>query len=76
MAKYNNQTNVYSGGVGSCPERDSFAFDYDLPNENGYAETCASIALVFFAHRMLHIDLDSQYSDVIERVLYNAVLRE
>lgn len=63
-----------TGGVGSCPERESFTFDYDLPNENAYAETCASIALIFFAHRMLQIEVDSQYSDVMERVLYNAVL--
>jgi len=63
-----------TGGVGSFPDCESFTFDYDLPDENAYAETCASIALVFFAHRMLHIELDSQYSDVMEKALYNGVL--
>ena len=30
--------------------------NYDLPNDTAYAETCASIGLVFFARRMLEID--------------------
>lgn len=62
------------GGVGSTPFHEQFTFDYDLPNEEAYAETCANIALVFFAHRMLQIDADGQYADVIERALYNGVL--
>jgi DUF1680 family protein len=36
------------GGVGSTRHDECFTFDYDLPNESAYAETCASIALVFF----------------------------
>ena len=63
-----------TGGVGSDAHREGFTFDYDLPNETGYAETCANIALVFFAHRMLQIDVDAEYADVMERALYNGVL--
>ena len=63
-----------TGGVGSEKTGETFTFDYDLPNETGYAETCASIALVFFAHRMLQIDADAEYADVIERAMYNGVL--
>jgi hypothetical protein len=48
--------------------------DYDLPNETAYAETCANIALVFFAHRMLQAEGDGEYADVMERALYNSVL--
>ena len=39
-----------------------------------YAETCAAIALVLFAHRLLQIEADGQYADVLERALYNGVL--
>ena len=63
-----------TGGVGSTPNGEAFTFDYDLPNENGYAETCANIALVFFAHRMLQIEADGEYADVMERALYNGVM--
>ena len=62
------------GGVGSARQGERFTLDYDLPNEEAYAETCAAIALVFFAHRMLQIDPDCEYADVMERALYNNVL--
>ncbi|NLE66964.1 MAG: glycoside hydrolase family 127 protein [Lentisphaerae bacterium] len=63
-----------TGGVGSAHSGERFTFDHDLPNESAYAETCANIALVFFAHRMLQIECDAQYADVMERALYNGVL--
>ena len=62
------------GGVGSSARGEALTSDYDLPNETSYAETCANIALVFFAHRMLQIEVDSEYADVMERALYNGVL--
>ncbi len=62
------------GGIGSTRFGEQFTFDYDLPNEDAYAETCAAIALVFFAHRMLQIEPDSEYSDVMERALYNGII--
>ncbi len=62
------------GGIGSTPHGEKFTYDYDLPNEMGYSETCASIALVFFAHRMLQIEADGEYADVMERALYNCIL--
>ncbi|MBN1674208.1 MAG: glycoside hydrolase family 127 protein [Kiritimatiellae bacterium] len=63
-----------TGAVGSSRFGERFTFDYDLPNETAYAETCANIALVFFAHRMLQIEADSRYADVMERAIYNGVL--
>ncbi|MCD4700468.1 MAG: glycoside hydrolase family 127 protein, partial [Candidatus Aegiribacteria sp.] len=65
-----------TGGVGSTERGESFTADYDLPNETAYAETCAAIGLVFWAHRMLSIDgkPNSEYADVMERSLYNCVL--
>ncbi|MFN8448784.1 MAG: glycoside hydrolase family 127 protein [Anaerolineae bacterium] len=63
-----------TGGLGPAHANEGFTFAYDLPNETAYAETCASIALVFWAHRMFHLDPDSRYIDVMERALYNGVL--
>ena len=68
-------TKLYiTGGIGSASENEGFTRDYDLPNENSYAETCASIGLFLFGHRMLQARLDSQYGDVMERALYNNIL--
>ena len=63
-----------TGGLGPAHTNEGFTFAYDLPNETAYAETCASIALSFWAQRMFHIDPDSKYIDVMERALYNGVL--
>ena len=62
------------GGVGSSHIGEQFTFDYDLPNDIAYAETCASIALMFFAERLSRIERNSEYADIIEKVLYNTVL--
>ena len=62
-----------TGGIGSTHHGEAFSFDYDLPNDTVYAETCASIGLVFFAHRMQKMELSGIYADVIEKVLYNLV---
>ncbi|MBQ7868452.1 MAG: glycoside hydrolase family 127 protein [Clostridia bacterium] len=63
-----------TGAVGSSEYGEAFTFDYDLPNDTVYAETCASIALVFFAMRMLAMNPDGRYADAMERALYNTVL--
>lgn len=63
-----------TGGTGSTRDGEAFTFDYDLPNDLAYAESCASIGLVFFARRMLQQDFDSKYADVMERCLYNGIL--
>ena len=63
-----------TGGIGSTVDGEAFSFDYDLPNDLAYAETCASIGLIFFARRMLEIYPKSEYADVMERALYNTVL--
>ena len=62
-----------TGSVGSTFAGERFTVDYDLPNEGAYAETCAAISLVFFAQRMLHLELDGSYADVMETALYNGV---
>lgn len=67
--------NLYiTGGVGVSSANEGFTADYDLPNWHAYAETCASIGLVFWMHRMLQLDCDSRYADTLERALYNGVI--
>jgi DUF1680 family protein len=61
-----------TGGIGSSRQNEGFTFDYDLPDETAYCETCASVGLVFWAHRMLQLTGEGEYADVMERVLYNA----
>jgi len=63
-----------TGAIGSQAHGEAFSFDYDLPNDTVYAETCASIGLIFFGGRMLQIEANGDYADVIERALYNTVL--
>lgn len=63
-----------TGAIGSQEYGEDFTFDFDLPNDRMYAETCASIGLVFFAHRMLQMEPRGEYADVMERALYNGVL--
>ncbi|MDI4647934.1 glycoside hydrolase family 127 protein [Cohnella hashimotonis] len=63
-----------TGGLGSQEHGERFTLDYDLPNDTAYTETCASIGLVMLASRMLRLEMDSRFGDVMERVLYNGVL--
>jgi DUF1680 family protein len=63
-----------TGGIGPSRHNEGFTMPYDLPNETAYAETCASVGLVLWNHRMLQIDAQSRYADVMERALYNGVL--
>lgn len=63
-----------TGGIGGTHIGEAFSFPYDLPNDTAYAETCASIGLVFFARRMLEICSDAKYADVMELALYNGIL--
>lgn len=63
-----------TGGIGSTRIGERFTYDYDLPNDTVYAETCASVGLVFFMQRMLMLEQNSQYADTMERALYNTCI--
>jgi len=69
-----NKRMYVTGGIGSSDAYEAFSFDYDLPNERAYAETCASIGLFIWGHRLLQIEADSRYADVMEQTLYNGLL--
>ena len=63
-----------TGSIGSSEYGEAFTFDYDLPNDTVYGETCAAIGLVFFARRMLALEARGEYADVMERALYDGVI--
>jgi DUF1680 family protein len=69
------ETKMYvTAGLGPSAHNEGFTHDFDLPNQTAYAETCASVALIFWAQRMLHLDLDGKYADVLETALFNGAL--
>lgn len=63
-----------TGGIGADWMGEKFTTPYDLPNDRAYSETCAGLGLVFFARRMLDLELHSRYADAMERTLFNNVL--
>jgi hypothetical protein len=67
--------NMYiTGGIGSSGRNEGFSVDYDLPNEEAYCETCASVGMVLWNQRMNLLTGESKYVDVLERSLYNGAL--
>ncbi len=68
-------TKLYiTGGIGAAGGHEGFGEPYNLPNMTAYCETCASIANIFWNHRMFLMHDDAKYIDVLERVLYNGAL--
>ncbi len=63
-----------TGAIGSSEYGEAFTYDYDLPNDLIYGETCAAIGLAMFARRMLELSPKGEYADVMERALYNGVI--
>jgi len=61
-----------TGGIGSVPGLEGFGNDYELDPEYAYAETCASLASLFWNWQMSLITGASKYSDLFEWQLYNA----
>ncbi len=69
-----NKRMYITGATGSSHIGEAFTIDYDLPNRTAYAETCASIALSYFASRMTKLNKNGKYADIVEKVLYNGIL--
>jgi DUF1680 family protein len=61
-----------TGGLGAVPGLEGFGNDYELDPEYAYAETCASIASLFWNWEMALITKNARYSDLFEWQLYNA----
>lgn len=62
-----------NGGIGTRHDIEGFDTDYNLPND-AYLETCAAIALAFWAGEMNLLSEKSEYFDVFERALYNNII--
>lgn len=63
-----------TGGVGSRYAHEAIGEMWELPNRRAYTETCAAIANVMFNYRMLAIDGEARFADVMETALYNGVI--
>ncbi len=63
-----------TGGVGVQNHGEGFAEEYFLPNERAYCETCASIGMAFWNHRLALLHGEGRFADLVERVLYNGAL--
>jgi DUF1680 family protein len=63
-----------TGAMGSHHQDESFGADFELPPDREYGETCAAIASNMVSWRMLLETGETQYADLIERTLYNAVM--
>ncbi len=63
-----------TGGIGASGGNEGFQGPYNLPNMSAYCETCASVGMVIWNHRLFMADGDAKYYDVLERTLYNAFL--
>ena len=69
------RTRTYlTGSLGSRHRDEAFGDPYELPPDRAYAETCAAIASVMLAWRLLLATGDPVYADAVERTMYNAVL--
>ncbi|MBS1724096.1 MAG: glycoside hydrolase family 127 protein [Armatimonadetes bacterium] len=63
-----------TGGIGPSGSNEGFTVDYDLPNLSAYQETCASVAMALWNHRMGLMEANAKYWDDVERALYNGFL--
>jgi len=62
-----------TGGMGSRHSAEDFGEDYELPPDRAYSETCAGVASIQLAWRLLLATGDVRYADQIERTLFNVV---
>lgn len=63
-----------TGNVGQTATGEAFTYDYDLPNDTDYGETCASVSMTFFTRQMLVNDFEGKFGDVIEKEIFNGAL--
>jgi DUF1680 family protein len=62
-----------TGGMGSHHDGEKFGEDFVLPPDRAYSETCAGIASVMLAWRLLLATGETRYADLAERTLLNVV---
>jgi DUF1680 family protein len=62
-----------TGGMGSRHVDESFGEDFVLPPDRAYSETCAGVATIMLAHRLLLATGETRYGDIVDRVLHNVI---
>jgi uncharacterized protein len=68
-------TQLYiTGGIGQTRKNEGFTEDFDLPNQTAYCETCASVGLALWSHRLNEMTPDNKYADLFECCIYNGAL--
>ena len=68
-------TRMYvTGGIGAAYKAEGFADQYELPNYEAYCETCASVGMAFWNHRMNEWKGDSKFADIVEKEIYNGII--
>ncbi|WP_020576548.1 glycoside hydrolase family 127 protein [Actinopolymorpha alba] len=60
-----------TGGHGTRLLGEAFGERYELPPDLAYNETCAAVASIHWAWRLLLATGNGRYADLIERTLYN-----
>lgn len=63
-----------TGGIGAAGGHEGFGPPFDLPNMQAYNETCASVGMDYWNHRLFLLHGDAKYIDIMERTLYNGLL--
>jgi hypothetical protein len=63
-----------TGGIGAVRFHERFGARYELPNQSGWAETCAAYGNALWNHRLFLLTRDGRYVDLMERILYNGFL--
>jgi len=63
-----------TGAIGSTRHGEAFGKNYQLPNDTAYCETCASVGMCLWNHRMNLLHADAKYMDTFERTAYNGFL--
>ncbi|MBI1875066.1 MAG: glycoside hydrolase family 127 protein [Acidobacteria bacterium] len=63
-----------TGGIGASGSGEAFGRHYELPNMTAYNETCASVGMDYWNHRLFLLHGDAKYIDVMERTLYNGLI--
>lgn len=63
-----------TGGIGAAGGHEGFGAPYELPNMSAYNETCASVGMDYWNHRLFLLHADAKYVDVMERTLFNGLI--
>ena len=63
-----------TGGTGSIGVLEGFGKDFELDPESSYSETCAAIGNMLWNWEMTQITADPKYADLVERLMFNAML--